>query len=192
MIRQVIGAALLTLLVAVLGWINLSQQTERLHPVTSRIDQRFVDFNATDFTRQGQPAWQMQGKRLDHLRPARGYRMVDPTFRYHDPQHPGPAWQLRAPQGTADNDLTRIELSGGVVGHRPAFGTQGQLDLSTARLDIRPKKHQAETTADARFSETRNDQTRWTSHSKGFALDYNQRKLQQFRVTDHYLTPTAP
>lgn len=185
--RQILAGALLAVLVAALAWINLHDRQAPSHQDTANVDQQFSDFTATQFGHDGTAQWQLTGTTLEHLRHQAGYRIQQPAFRFHDSKQPGPPWTLTAPSGTADNDLTQLLLTGGVVGKRAAWGDHGQLNLHTERLTIKPKRRKAMSHTRTVFSETRPHQgglTVWRSQSDGFTLDYDSQILQQSRVED--------
>jgi len=185
--RQVVAAIVLTAVVAALAWFNLRERQTVTSGQTARVDQRFTDFTGTQFGQDGAVRWKLTGNRLEHLTRKAGYRIQQPAFSFHDEKQPGPPWTLTAPTGTADNDLKKILLSGGVVGKRAAWDNHGQLNLRTAELTIKPNQRKASSQTDTTFSETRPDgggRQVWRSHSQGFALDYNSQILQQSRVDD--------
>jgi len=182
----------LALLAAATGWLNLREQPDItvVPQATPRVQHSLIGFSATGFAREGHPAWQLEGKRLDHLGDNQGYEISDPLFRYYELPIDGvsePPWILEAPAGRADDNLSEIQLMGGVRGRREATARLGELELQTDEMWLHPEDRlvQADTKTVVR------EGSGWTSHSQGFTLDAGQQRLIQPRVRDHFL-PTKP
>ncbi|HHO70070.1 MAG TPA: LPS export ABC transporter periplasmic protein LptC [Halothiobacillus sp.] len=182
----------LTLLAAATGWLNFREQTDiTIDPqVSPRVDHSLIGFSTTGFAREGYPAWQLEGKRLNHLGDNQGYEISDPLFRYYELPSDGvsePPWILEAPAGRADDNLSEIQLMGGVRGHRAATARLGALELQTDEMWLYPEDQLVQTDTKTVIREDGG----WTSYSQGFTLDTGQQQLNQPRVRDHF-PPTKP
>lgn len=181
---------LATLLFVVLGFLVWRNNLEHAGPQTghaAETDQRFTGFVARQFGASGQLQWTLHGKTVQHDTGDRGYAMSAPELIVTDRQHAGPPWRLSAPIGTANEALTDIRLSGGVIGQRAAYNRQGPLRFRSETLDISPRTDTARSDDKSRFAEL-DDQGNpvWSSDATSFRLNYREQRLEQSQVQDSY------
>lgn len=190
-LSQILIAAFLFAVLALLLWENTASQAPTAPGHVAEVDQRFTFFTAQQYNTTGARQWTLSGAGLQHYAGNRGYQMSQPKLLIDNRDASVPNWQLTAPEGTANEALTEIRFTGGVLGDRPAYRHQGTLQFRTEAMTIEPKTQTAHSTDASSFAELGpQSQPMWISQSTGFLLNYATERIDQRQVRDQFNRPS--